>query len=304
MGRVIGYGGFNSSTVLGEIIWPIPVPPALPPLVERPMTRKSLARSVFWSTFILAVVLVVAFVAKLADNVPGIAGSPLEKLAHDIYDYCKEMAPVLISIIAVHLASTFRKRSNFIESLEEEWRGIVKTKSALYAYCEKPYPSSDDYIAAFSRISETIDSMRIVYRNAGETDELIGLYPYAPLHDMRRALSAIDPRSKQNISAADRKLVQDAVLQSFYALRETFLEELDLQQPVHPLLISGGRRAKKPGAAPAARAAQDRQKQFNDANTAMARPDIDAFLEKLYLAEHVGTTSVKSAPAAQRGREA
>lgn len=268
------------------------------------MTRKSLARSVYWSTFVLVVVLIVALAAKLADNVPGVAGTPLEKIAGQIYDYCKEMAPVLISILAVHLAGAFRKRSNFIESLEEEWRGIVKTKSALLAYCEKPYPSTDDYIAAFSRISEAIDSMRIVYSNAGETDDLIGLYPYAPLHDMRRALGSIDPRKRQNIAPADRKLVQDAILQCFYALRETFLEELDLPPPVHPLLISGGRRAKKPGATRAARALQDRQRRINEKSADSARPDVDQLLERLYLAEHAGTQSLKSAPAAQNGREA
>lgn len=268
------------------------------------MTRKSLARTVALSISVLVLVLIVALVAKLADNIPGVAGSPLEKIARQVYEYCKEMAPVLISIVAVNLTSTFRKRSKFIESLEEEWRGIVGTKSALLAYCEKPYPSSDDYLAAFSRISETIDTMRIVYRNAGETDELIGLYPYAPLHDMRRALSAIDPRKRQNISPADRKLVQDAVLQSFYALRESFLEELDLQQPGHPLLISGGRRAKKPGATRSARAMQERQRQANGRTADSARPDIDAFLERLYLAEHAGTSSVKSAPAQASGREA
>ena len=42
-------------------------------------------------------------------------------------------------------------------------------------------------------------------------------------------------------------MARDAVLQSFYALRETFLEELDLEPPDHPLLISGGRRAKASG---------------------------------------------------------
>lgn len=268
------------------------------------MTRHQLARTLRRSTSLLVLVLVVSFVAKLADNIPGLAGTPAEKIAGQIYEYLKDMALVLITVVAAYLASVFQKRSKFIESLEEEWRGIVKTKSALYAYCEKPYPSSDDYIAAFSRISETIDSMRIVYRNAGETNDLIGLYPYAPLHDMRRALSAIDPRKRQNIAPADRKLVQDAVLQSFYALRENFLEELDLQQPAHPLLISGGRRQKQPGASRAARAQQDAQRKANDGNGDGARPDIDAFLERLYLAEHAGTGSLKSAPAEARGREA
>ena len=106
------------------------------------------------------------------------------------------MSLVLVTVVAAYLANVFQKRSKFLESLEEEWRGIVRTKSALYTFCEKPNASADDYLAAFCRISETIDNMRIVYANVGETGTLIGLYPFAPLHDMRRALQSIDPRKR------------------------------------------------------------------------------------------------------------
>ncbi len=166
--------------------------------------------------------------------------------------------------MAAYLANVFQKRSNFVESLEEEWRGIVRTKSVLYTFCEKQYASTDDYLAAFCRISETIDNMRIVYGNAGETADLVGLYPYAPLHDMRRALQSIDPRKRSDIPAEEKKLARDAILQSFYALRENMLEELDLDEPAHPLLISGGRRLKQPGATRSARARQDKQRKRQD----------------------------------------
>ncbi len=49
------------------------------------------------------------------------------------------------------------------------------------------------------------------------------------------------------------------MLQSFYALRENFLEELDLEAPDHPLLISGGRRRKISGSTKGARRAQTDQ---------------------------------------------
>ena len=72
-------------------------------------------------------------------------------------------------------------------------------------------------------------------------------------------------------------LARDAILQSFYALRENFLEELDLEAPTHPLLISGGHRLKLPGATPRALAKQDRQRQRQDKATAQ-HPEIDAML--------------------------
>jgi hypothetical protein len=252
------------------------------------MTRTSLNRTLRRAYIVLGLVLALSLVAKFADRIPYIAGTPIEGAAADLYDYLKDMALVFVTVVAAYLANVFQKRSKFVESLEEEWRGIVRTKSALYTYCEKTYVSTDDYLAAFCRISETIDNMRIVYANAGETPSLIGLYPYAPLHDMRRALQSIDPRKRPDLTPDERKLARDAILQSFYALRETMLEELDLDEPAHPLLISRGRRLKQPGATRRALFRQGRQEKRRDA-APPAKPEVDALLKDLYNAETTGT---------------
>jgi hypothetical protein len=251
------------------------------------MTRSSLNQTLHRAYLLLFVLLAVAFLARLAEHIPGFPPARVA-LAQSIYEYMRDMALVFITVIAAYLANVFQKRSKFVESLEEEWRGIVRTKSALYSFCEKSFPTADDYIAAFCRISETLDNMRIVYSNAGETDELVGLYPYAPLHDMRRALQTLDPRKNQNITPEHRKLVRDAILQSFYALRENFLEELDLEAPDNPLLISGGRRLKKPGSTRQAKALQEQQKRRQARNGAGRREDVDKLLADLYAKEQGG----------------
>lgn len=248
------------------------------------MTRSSLNRTLHRAYFLLFVLLAVALITRLARHIPGFPPAYFE-LAQSVYEYIRDMALVFITVIAAYLANVFQKRSKFVESLEEEWRGIVRTKSALYSFCEKSFPTADDYIAAFCRISETLDNMRIVYANAGETEELVGLYPYAPLHDMRRALQTLDPRKNQNITPEYRRLVRDAILQSFYALRESFLEELDLQAPDNPLLISGGRRLKKPGSTRRARSLQEQQKRRQARDDAARREDIDQLLAELYARE-------------------
>jgi hypothetical protein len=69
---------------------------------------------------------------------------------------------------------------------------------ALFAYTQIEQPTTEQYIATFCKLSETIDNMRSVYQNVGETGDLIGLYPFAPLHDMRRALQTLDPRKSIN----------------------------------------------------------------------------------------------------------
>jgi hypothetical protein len=249
------------------------------------MTRSNLKSTLRRIYVLLVVVLGISFLAKIADHVPGLAGTGLEKILKDGYDYLRDMSLLIATGGVAYITNTFQKRHGFVEALKEEWRDIIATKSALFAYTQLERPTLEQYIATFCKLSETIDNMRSVYRNVGETDNLVGLYPYAPLHDMRRALQTLDPRKTPAPDAEARNLVRDAILQSFYALRETFLEELDLEQPDHPLLISGGRRAKKSGSAGGARRAQDRQRTRQD-RTASPNPRIDEMLAELYAKEN------------------
>lgn len=262
------------------------------------MTRNDLSSTLRRLYSFLGVVLAISLLAKFADYIPLLKILGLEAGLKDIYEFLRDMSLLIATGGVAYVSNVYQKRSTFIASLQQEWRSLVATKNVLYAFCEKPYPTADDYIAAFCRISETLDNMRIVYRNVGETDELIGLYPYAPLHDMRRALMTLDPRKTKDISPEYRKLVRDAILQSFYALRETFLDELDLDEPDHPVLISGARRMKISGATASAERLQEAQAmpvkvplvvQSGAPAGGGRRDDVDQLLAELYDRELAGT---------------
>jgi hypothetical protein len=252
------------------------------------MTRTSLDTTLRRAYWVLGIILFISIAAKFADRIPGIEGTPFARFAADTYEFLKDMSLVLVTVVAAYLANVFQKRSKFLERLEEEWRGIVRTKSALYSFCEKQNASPDDYLVAFCRISETIDNMRVVYANVGETATYIGLYPFAPLHDMRRALQSIDPRKRSDIPAEERKLVRDAILQSFYALRENFLEELDLNEPDSPIIASAARRRKRPGATSRALKLEVAQLEHYERDPAPRRAEIEALLWALHAKEQAG----------------
>jgi hypothetical protein len=237
---------------------------------------------------LLIAVLAVSFLAKTAHHVPLLAGTALARLLVDAYEFLRDMSLLIATGGVAYIANIYQKRQSFIDALKQEWRDIIAAKSALFTYTQLEGPTTEQYLATFCKLSETIDNMRSVYQNVGETDALIGLYPYAPLHDMRRALQTLDPRKNPNPDADARALARDAILQSFYALRETFLEELDLEEPDHPLLISGGRRAKVSGATGGARRAQDRQ-HARQSRTPSPEPRIDALLAELYAKENATT---------------
>jgi hypothetical protein len=247
------------------------------------MTRSTLKRTLRGVYVLIGLVLAISLFAKIADHIPGLAGTGFEAALKDVYEYLRDMSLLIATGGVAYITNVFQKRHSFVEALKEEWRDIIATKSSLFAYTQIEQPTTEQYIATFCNLSETIDNMRSVYQNVGETGDMIGLYPFAPLHDMRRALQTLDPRKSINaqVDAEQRNLARDCILQSFYALRETFLEELDLEEPDRPLLISGGRRAKVSGSTSWARRMQERQRKVQD-RTPTPDARIDEMLAKLY----------------------
>jgi hypothetical protein len=221
------------------------------------MTRKSLRRSMRRIYWVISLLILVSVIAKFGDFVPGLGGK-LGEVRKDIYEVLKDMSLLIATGGVAYISNVYQRRSAFIESLKAEWADILKSKSAVLTFLHNDTPTHDAYVAAFMALSETIDNMRVVYKNVGETDELIGIYPYAPLHDMRRVLQTLDPKSGPS-SPEYRKLARDTVLRSFYALRDEYLAELDLEEPDTPLLLAGARRLSNTGALSSARGLQNRQ---------------------------------------------
>jgi hypothetical protein len=252
------------------------------------MTRSKLKRTLRRVYATIVIVLLVSLVAKFVDHSPILNETGLRTALKDLYEYLRDMSLLIATGGVAYVANIYQKRASFIDALKEEWRDIIAAKSAVFTYTQLDRPTLDQYLTAFCKLSETIDNMRSVYQNVGETYDLIGLYPYAPLHDMRRALQTLDPRKLPVPDADARNLARDAVLQSFYALRENFLEELDLEEPDNPLLISGGRRRKTSGSTRGARRTQDKQR-GRQGKTEPPDPRIDQMLAALYEKEQ--TTS-------------
>jgi hypothetical protein len=240
------------------------------------MTRTAFHRSLSRLYWLLTIALVVLLAAKFLRGIPGIPDFVIAS-AERFYDFVRDMSLLIAIGIFAYVANILAKRWRFVESLKAQWRDIAHAKSVLLSVCEKRYLATDDYLAAFHKVSEAIDAMRVIYRNAGETGEHAGLYPYEPLLDMRRALQNLDPRTSGEVTPERKNLARDAILRAFNALSETFLDELDLEEPERPLLVSGARPEKTPGADVAARIMRENQQRRLDREP-QARPDIDAML--------------------------
>lgn len=176
----------------------------------------------------------------------------------NFYEFIRDTSLLLVTVIAAYMAHVYQRRNSFLQSLREQWHEIVGTKGALIFYCHQEKPALDDYLVAARQLSECIDNMRIVYSNVGETDELIGYYPYAPLHQMRIVMEALDPR-KGTPAAEARYAARGKIWDAFNAIREHFLDEFDIEPPTRPILIYEMKRRKRDGGTAEARKLYEKQ---------------------------------------------
>ncbi len=215
------------------------------------MTRRRQNRVLATVIAGLLTLIALAFVAKVS----GIA------LLNQVHQFISDTSLLIATVVAAYLAGIYQKRSTFLQSLREQWREIVQAKSALIYYCHLETPSLEDYLKTARQLSECIDNMRIVYANVGETDDLIGYYPYSPLHHMRVVMESLDPRKGQP-TEEQRFAARGEIWAAFNAVREHFLDEFDIEEPSKPIVVFQMRRTKKDGAAPHARRLHERQREI------------------------------------------
>ena len=93
------------------------------------MTRNSVNRTLSRLYWLLGIVLLLLLAAKFADDLPGVPAKSsncretLRIHARHVVADCDRRRRLSLNV--------FQKRSKFVESLEEEWRNIVRTKSAF-----------------------------------------------------------------------------------------------------------------------------------------------------------------------------
>ena len=100
------------------------------------MTRVSVNRTLSRLYWLLTIVLLLLLASKFADDIPGVPPFVVS-VANNVYEFMRDMSLLIATAGVAYISNIFQKRSNFVESLEEEWRNIVRTKSVLLAHLRK-----------------------------------------------------------------------------------------------------------------------------------------------------------------------
>jgi hypothetical protein len=150
----------------------------------------------------------------------------------EAYSVVKDLSPLMIAILGAYLASKFQERAAFLSSLRALWSSMIRARNQLVSYTFDPAPTDESYREVFMCLSQVIDEMRGVYKNVGESDAELGLYPYEPLHDMRKVLRDLGPGPS---SEAEREEARRKLGGAWDSLRYRFLPELGRADAPEPI---------------------------------------------------------------------
>jgi len=140
-----------------------------------------------------------------------------------LYMVLKDFSSIIVAIPAAYLVYCFQRRQAFLVSLRDLWKEMVDAKGELIQYTNDSCPDQAAFGKAHDKLSKATDLVRGVYRNVGETERNIGLYPFEPLHDMRKCLDRLGFKSVTPDQQTQARL---EFVSSWNALRREFLREL------------------------------------------------------------------------------
>ncbi len=173
------------------------------------------------------------------------------------YDLLKDVIPLLVALLAAYFAQVLQQRAIFVASLRSLWAPLIEAKTMLLRYASDPDPTWDKYQDAYDSLSRAIDDVRSVYRNYGESKEYKGLYPYEPMHDMRKALREL---GFENVDLERQRVARNRIQQAWDVLRPRFLAELGAPIPIDAITDYNAQDTRKPGIDPKARESRNRRR--------------------------------------------
>lgn len=145
------------------------------------MTRKNLQRNIILITIIYAAFILIGTIIYF-----------LQPDEHNKYfNVFKDLILLWVAIPAAYLGDCFQRRSAFTAALRQMWGNLIESVNQARQFTFENYPTQKIYGEALKALSKSIDEVRGVYCNIGESNNSIGLYPYESLKEIQKAISEL-----------------------------------------------------------------------------------------------------------------
>ena len=178
------------------------------------MTRKSLRNRI-----LLVIGICIFFI---------LAGAILFLLDTNAFQTFRDFILLLVAIPASLLADYFQKRNNFEAALRVLWSNILHSVNEARQYTYRKFTSEEMYRQNLLNLSKSIDEVRSVYKNLGETKTETGYYPFESLKCIYTTIEDLGYGGIDDSKAQNARKELDHYWKNF---KETFLWEFDRPEP-------------------------------------------------------------------------
>lgn len=178
------------------------------------MTRASLRNRLKFVIF-----LVCAFI---------IVGATLFYFDNNLFQTFRDFILLLIAIPAALLTDFFQKRNNFEDALRTLWSNILNSVNEARQYTYRQTTNEDEYRRILVVLGKSIDEMRSVYRNLGESKTNTGYYPFESLKIIYQIFFDLGFGNQDARKSAQTREQMDHCWKNF---KEAFLWEFDRPEP-------------------------------------------------------------------------
>jgi hypothetical protein len=156
---------------------------------------------------------------------------PADVKTNNNYTVFKDLIPFTVAIPAAYLGYCFQRRLSFLQSLKQLWTHLIDSVHVAMQYTHLPETTHLQYGQALDKLERTIDELRGVYKNKGETRDNLGLYTLESLKDIHVSISDL---GYGVLSDSTRKSTREEIVEDWKKLRRTFLRELNRLEATHP----------------------------------------------------------------------
>jgi hypothetical protein len=146
-----------------------------------------------------------------------------------IYGTYKDMIPFLIAIPAAWLGYSLQRRASYLAQLRSLWSSLVNAVQIALEYTYLADPKNESYRQVLHCLSCTIDEVRGVFMNLGESEKERGLYPFEPIKDIYYIIRNLDCNNKT--SEQERENVRKKINALWGEVRKELLKEFDREIP-------------------------------------------------------------------------
>lgn len=155
-------------------------------------------------------------------------GATLFYLDNNLFQTFRDFILLLIAIPAALLTDFFQKRNNFEDALRQLWSQISNSVNEARQYTYRTDASEDEYRKILVGLSKSIDEVRSVYKNLGESKTRIGNYPFESLKLIYTIFFELGFGQLDPDKASQSRDQLDHYWRNF---KESFLWEFDRPEP-------------------------------------------------------------------------